>query len=57
MARIIESIGCGRRMIKLSTADILSVVREYQQNISRHSNYIDTIDKLSDIVIFLPEDV
>ena len=57
MARIIESIGCGRRMIKLSTADILSVFREYQQNISRHSNYIDTIDKLSDIVIFLPEDV
>lgn len=57
MARIIESIGCNRRIIKLSAADIISVVREYQQNIPRKSDYTDMQNILEDIVIFIPEDV
>ena len=54
MARIIES--GKRRIIKLSTDDVISVVREYQQNVCRKSNYNQTREALEDIVIYLPED-
>ena len=57
MARIIESENCIRRMIKLSTDDILSVVREYQRYISKKTSYIQIRDVLEDIVIYIPEDV
>ena len=57
MARIIESIIGGRRIIKMSTDDILSVVRDYQRIVSRASNYKDTRSLLEDVVIYLPEDI
>ncbi len=57
MARIIESENCIRRMIKLSTDDILSVVREYQRYISKKPDYIQIRDVLENTVIYIPEDV
>ena len=57
MARIIESIKNSRRIIKLSTDDIITVVQEYQQYIPRMSDYKDTRNILENIAIFLPEDV
>ena len=57
MARIIESSINSRRIIKLSTDDILSVVREYQRIINRPSSYAETRCLLEDNVIFLPEEI
>ena len=56
MARIIESENGTRRMIKLSTEDILAVVRDYQRIVPRFSNIENVRDFLSDTVVFLPED-
>ena len=57
MARIIESENCIRRMIKLSTDDIIAVVREYQRYISKKTDYIQIRDVLENTVIYIPEDV
>lgn len=56
MARIIESENGGRRIIKMSVDDILSVVRDYQNIVPRFSSVKDTRSYLSDTVIYLPED-
>lgn len=56
MARIIENeTGC-RRMIKMSTDDVLAVVSEYQRIVPRFSNIEDTRDYLENSVIYIPED-
>jgi len=55
MARIIENAN-SRRMIKLSACDIISIVREYQNIVSRGSSYADTIDTLENNVIYIPEE-
>lgn len=57
MARIIENLDGKRRMIKMSVDDILSVVREYQTKIPRFSSNCEVRDCLSDMVIYIPEDV
>ena len=57
MARIIESNADSRRIIKLTTEDVLSVVRDYQRIVPRNSNIEDVRNYLSDTVIFIPEDV
>ena len=57
MARIIESENCVRRMIKLSTDDIIAVVREYQRYINQKTDYMQTRDVLENTVIYIPEDV
>ena len=57
MARIIESENGGRRIIKMSVDDILSVVRDYQNIVPRFSSAEDTRNYLSDTVIYLPEDI
>ncbi len=57
MARIIESENGGRRIIKMSVDDILSVVRDYQTIVPRFSSAEDTRNYLSDTVIYLPEDI
>ena len=57
MARIIESENGGRRIIKMSVDDILSVVRDYQNIVPRFSSAEDTRRYLSDTVIYLPEDI
>lgn len=57
MARIIESENGGRRIIKMSVDDIISVVSDYQRIVPRFSSSDDIRDYLSDAVIFIPEDV
>lgn len=57
MARIIETGTSGRRMIKMSTDDILSIVRDYQRIVPRFSDEQNARDYLSDTIIFIPEDI
>ena len=57
MARIFESASGSRRVIKLSTDDVISVVREYQNIIRKKTDYVQTRDILEDIVVYLPEDI
>lgn len=57
MARIIESQNGLRRVIKMSTDDILSVVKDYQRIVPRFSNYEEARNYLEDAVIFIPEDI
>lgn len=56
MARIIESIDGSRRIIKMSTDDILSIVKDYQRIVPRFSNEEVARDYLSDTIIYIPED-
>ena len=56
MAKIIENLDGKRKLVKLSTDDILSVVREYQR-ISYGCKTLEEIrSNLSDTVLFLPEE-
>lgn len=57
MARIIESTNGERRIIKMSTDDILSIVRDYQRIVPRFSNAETARNYLSDTVIYIPEDI
>jgi hypothetical protein len=57
MARIIEAEKDSRRIIKLSTDDILSVVKEYQRIVGKQNSYLDIRSILEDNVIFIPEEV
>ena len=57
MARIIESKNGKRRMIKMSTDDILSIVKDYQRIVPRFSNVDEARNYLADTVIFVPEDL
>ena len=57
MARIIETESSNRRIIRLSTADVISVVREYQNYVHRKSDINETVNILSDVVIYVPEDI
>lgn len=41
----------------MSADDILSIVREYQRIVPRFSDVSSARDYLSDVVIFIPEDV
>lgn len=56
MARIIENETGSRRLIKMSTDDILSVVKDYQRIVPRFSSYEDARSYLADTVIFIPEE-
>lgn len=57
MARIIESGNNSRRIIKLSTSDVISIVQEYQTLVSVESRYEDIRSILEDKAIFVPEDI
>ena len=57
MARIIENINGGRRTIRLSTLDIISIVQEYQQLVYNNRNYSDVQSILNDNVICIPEEI
>ena len=57
MARIIETQTKSRRIIKMSTDDIISVVKDYQRIVPRFSTEREAREILSDNVIFIPEDV
>jgi len=57
MARIIEAHAGVRRLIRMSTEDIISIVRDYQRIVPRGADSDSIRDFLNDTVIFVPEDV
>ena len=57
MARIIENEAGKRRLIRMSTDDVISVVREYQRVVKIRSSREEVRNQLEDCVIFIPEDV
>ena len=57
MARIIENEEGKRRIIRMTTDDILNIVREYQQHVRFRSSYNEIRNQLEDCVIFIPEDM
>lgn len=56
MARIIENKK-GRRLVKMSVDDILSVVREYQRVVKSPKTYEGIRLILSQSSMYLPEDI
>jgi len=56
MARIIENKN-GRRLIKMSTDDIISVVREYQNVVKRPKTAEGIRFVLNQSCMYLPEDL
>ena len=56
MARIIENNNGNRRIIKMSTDDIISIVNEYQRLVPRGVCYNSVRDYLENTVIYIPED-
>ena len=57
MARILESKNGKRRIIKMSSDDIISIVKDYQRIVPRFSTESEARNFLADSVIFIPEDV
>lgn len=57
MAKIIENIDGKRRMIKLTTDDIISIIREYQSTVKGCLNCNDIRTALENRVFFVPEDI
>ena len=57
MARIIENESGSRRIIKMSSDDIISIVREYQKHVKIRISYDEIRNQLEDCVIFVPEDI
>ena len=55
MARIIENL-TGRRTIKISTNDIISIVREYQRITGTEKNYEQIRKLLDKNTLFIVED-
>ncbi|MFA7659307.1 MAG: hypothetical protein WCY19_07725 [Candidatus Gastranaerophilaceae bacterium] len=56
MARIIENEQ-GRRMVRMSVDDIISVVREYQRIVQNPKTYEGIRMVLAQAGMYLPEDV
>ena len=56
MAQIITTQNCKRRTIRLSSDDIIAVVREYQQ-MMRGADADSAKDVLANNVFYLPEDI
>lgn len=56
MAKIIENEQ-GRRMVKMSVNDIISVVREYQRIVKSPKTYEGIRMLLNQASIYLPEDI
>lgn len=57
MARIIENETGSRRIIKMSSEDVINIVREYQRHVLYKRDYEEIRDILEDCVFFVPEDV
>ena len=57
MARIIETGFNSRRIIRMSTDDVISVVKDYQRIVPRFSAENDARNYLEDTIIFIPEDI
>lgn len=56
MARIIEN-RAGRRMVKMSVDDIITVVREYQRLVKNPKTYEGIRMLLSQACMYIPEEV
>lgn len=56
MARIIEN-NLGRRIIKVNTDDILSIIKEYQRVLSLCDSAKETREILDKSNFYLPEEV
>ena len=56
MAKIIQNLN-GRRTIRLSTDDVICIVREYQNIIQGSNTYKELRSKLNNCELYLPEDV
>lgn len=56
MARIIENEK-GRRMVRMSVDDIISVVREYQRMVKNPKTYEGIRMILSQASMYLPEEI
>ena len=56
MAKIIEN-PVGRRMIIVSTDDIINIVREYQLITQQKYNYSEIRKALNQRTLFIPEDI
>ena len=57
MARIIETTNSSRRIIKMSTNDVISVIKDYQRIVPRFSTESEARNYLSDTIIYIPEDI
>ena len=57
MAKIIETAKSKRRIIRMSTDDVLSIVQDYQRIVPRFSTEQTARNYLSDTVIYIPEDI
>lgn len=57
MARIIENEEGKRRIIRMTSDDVINVVREYQKHVKYRSSYDETRNQLEDCIIFIPEDI
>lgn len=55
MAEILENMN-GRRLIRVSTDDVISLVKEYQVIACDSSNYQEIREKLDKADLYLPED-
>lgn len=56
MATIVENMH-GRRIIRITTDDIISIVREYQTIACSSLSYRETREKLDSTEIYIPEDL
>ncbi len=56
MAKILND-ECKRRIIRLSTDDVLNIVREYQQITESEKKYKKIREKLDEHELYLPEDL
>lgn len=56
MAKVIENMCNGRKKILLSSYDVISIVRAYQDIVQNTKKYDDVVDLLNEHEIFLPED-
>lgn len=55
MAEIIENIH-GRRLIRISTDDVISIVKTYQTIACESETYDEIRDKLDNKDLYIPED-
>ncbi len=56
MAKVIENSFNGRKKILLSSYDVVSIVRIYQDIVQNTKKYDDVVDLLNEHEFFLPED-
>lgn len=56
MAQIIENLH-GRRLIRVSTDDLITLVKKYQEIALKSNSYEELRNKISQDNIYIPEDL